>query len=167
MLQIGDKVRLNEKVLEISPKSNLQKVYEITDIYTMDNAPLYELNNKNMYRDKYLTKIKVETNFEHYIDRIAICIGNNCDDYFGCGDECCNCPFGDTEKIKEWLLSPCEEPKIELFKWEYDLLTTIEEQRFDFNQRNMKMKEKGYFKGINDTKMRIKEILERSVIVDE
>lgn len=116
---------------------------------------------------------KVETNFEHYIDEIVE--GLKCKTILKimfneeCGDKerICNfCPAGINlrKETKQYLLSPYEQPKIELKQWEYDFLTTIEDQRFDYNNRNMKMKELGYFKGVTDTSMRINEILRRAVI---
>ena len=183
MLKVGDKVRVRcdlesdkwygNDYFADSMNQYKGKVLTIKSMldngkFKLDGAEYWNWNKEMVVPFDFQEEPKTETNFEHYIYRIAICVGNNCDDYFGCGDECCNCPFGDTEKIKAWLLEPYkEESKIELTQFEHDLLTTIEDQRFNFNQRNMKMKELGYFKGVKDTKMRIKEILERSVIVDE
>ena len=57
------------------------------------------------------------------------------------------------EKIEEWLKSPYKKPTYKLNKFEYDLLQSYSDI-YSFNAFNSLsgMKEKGYFKGIDDNK---------------
>ena len=103
---------------------------------------------------------KTETNYEHYKDEIIENYGFT----FALVDgkphkcacvSCSDCGFstghGCSEKIKEWLKQPYEKPTYKLTKFEYDLLQSYSDiYSFKvFNSLNG-MKEKGYFKGIDD-----------------
>jgi hypothetical protein len=106
---------------------------------------------------------KSETNYEHYEDEIIENSGfqfslvdgkpNQCN-----GVSCCNCGFstghGCREKIEEWLKSPYKKPVYKLTKFEKELLQCYSDiYSFKvFNSLNG-MKEKGYFKGIDDNEI--------------
>lgn len=108
---------------------------------------------------------KQETNYEHYKDEII----ENCGFTFAlvggkphkCACVNCNdCGFstghGCNEKIKEWLKKPHEKPVsvYKLTKFEKELLQCYPDiYSFKvFNSLN-RMKEKGYFKGIDDNEI--------------
>lgn len=104
-----------------------------------------------------------ETNYEHFKDEIIENNGfqfslvdgkpNQCN-----GVSCCNCGFstghGCREKIEEWLKSPYKKPVYKLTKFEKELLQCYSDiYSFKvFNSLNG-MKEKGYFKGIDDNEI--------------
>ena len=115
-----------------------------------------------------------ETNYEHYKDEII----EEC--YFNvalvdgkphkCSSVKCNdCGFstghGCDEKIKEWLKQPYEKPTYKLTKFEYDLLQSYSDIH-SFNTFNSLsgMKEKGYFKGIDDNET-IGDILDNCEVI--
>lgn len=115
---------------------------------------------------------KVETNYEHYKDKIiedgiwnlALVNGklkrchnvycNDCD--FKTSHEC-------KKKLEEWLNKPYEKPKYKLTQFEYDLLSVHKDYKTYNNIANQihlfKMREKGYFKDIG-TNIPIREILD-------
>nr|DAI77140.1 MAG TPA: hypothetical protein [Caudoviricetes sp.] len=117
---------------------------------------------------------KAETNYEHYKDEIIEVSGycfalvdgkpHQCS-----GVGCCNCGFstghGCNEKIKEWLKSPYKKPTYKLSQFEYDLLQSYSDI-YSFNAFNSLsgMKEKGYFKGIDDNK-KIGDILDNCEVI--
>lgn len=117
---------------------------------------------------------KTETNYEHFEDEIikncvwsfALVDGkpNQCS-----GVSCCNCGFstghGCREKIEEWLKSPYKKPTYKLSQFEYDLLQSYSDI-YSFNAFNSLsgMKEKGYFKGIDDNKT-IGDILDNCEVI--
>ena len=114
---------------------------------------------------------KRETNFEHYKDEIleycvqnlavvkgrpTLCYKTNCND----------CEFkinqiGCRQKAKDWLKQPYEKPIYKLTKFEKELLQCYPDTNIFkvFNALNG-MKEKGYFKGIDDNEI-IGDILAR------
>lgn len=118
---------------------------------------------------------KQETNFEHYKDEIledyaqnlavvkgrpTLCYKTNCND----------CDFkihqiGCREKAKDWLKQPHEKPVYKLTKFEKELLQCYPDiYSFKvFNSLNL-MKEKGYFKGIDDNEL-IGDILAKCEVV--
>lgn len=104
-----------------------------------------------------------ETNYEHYEDEIIENSGFQFSLVDGkphqCSDvSCCNCGFstghGCSEKIKEWLKNPYKKPVYKLTKFEKELLQCYSDiYSFKvFNSLNG-MKEKGYFKGIDDNEI--------------
>ena len=132
---------------------------------------------KEMFEEEK-QEIKQETNFEHYKDEIledyaqnlavvkgrpALCYKTNCND----------CDFkinqiGCREKAKDWLNKPYEKPKYKLTQFEYDLLSVHKDFK-TYNQianqiHLFKMREKGYFKGI-DTSTPIHEILDNCEVI--
>lgn len=118
-------------------------------------------------------KKKAETNYEHFKDEIVQnvkynlavvngepkpCEDTNCDECdFNC--DCCG------EKRFEWLASPYKKPTYKLTKFEKELLECYSDvYSFKvFNSLNG-MKEKGYFKGIDDNEL-IGEILAKCEVV--
>lgn len=117
---------------------------------------------------------KTETNYEHYKDEIiensyycfALVDGKPCK----CsGVSCSDCGFstghGCSEKIKEWLKNPYKKPTYKLSQFEYDLLQSYSDI-YSFNAFNSLsgMKEKGYFKGIDDNKT-IGDILDNCEVI--
>lgn len=122
-------------------------------------------------------EIKQETNYEHYKDEII----ENCGFTFAlvgrklhkCAFVNCNdCGFstghGCTEKIKEWLKKPHEKPVsvYKLTKFEKELLQCYPDiYSFKvFNSLNG-MKEKGYFKDIDDNEI-IGDILANCEVIE-
>lgn len=120
-------------------------------------------------------EIKQETNYEHFKDEIiedsgftlALVNGKPCK----CSSvNCSDCGFstghGCGEKIKEWLKSPYEKPTYKLTQFEYDLLQ-LYKGRYSFKLSNSLrgMKEKGYFKSI-DENAKIEDILESCEVMD-
>lgn len=120
---------------------------------------------------------KAETNYEHYKDEII----ENCGFTFAlvggkphkCACVNCNdCGFstghGCNEKIKEWLKKPHEKPVsvYKLTKFEKELLQCYSDiYSFKvFNSLNG-MKEKGYFKGIDDNEI-IGDILANCEVIE-
>lgn len=149
--------------------------------YENYETKLFELIDKYVeLKDEREKAPKKETNFEHYIGEIVTSLTKEillCDclpslEVNKCDSNCCNCIFGNENLLKNWLFSPYKEQKVMLTQFEYDLLNTIENETTNVNYTNKLlifngMADKGYFKGINDTSMTIKDILENSVIVDE
>lgn len=120
---------------------------------------------------------KVETNYEHYKDDIigfcledlAISKGKvvEC-----CSIPCSECDFEDknghcmgNHEIMKWLKQPYKKPVFKLTKFEKELLECYSDEcSFKlFNSLNV-MKEKGYFKGIDDNEP-IGDILAKSEVV--
>lgn len=119
---------------------------------------------------------KQETNLDHYKDEIlekgmwnlAVVDGRpkRCNDTM-----CRNCDFtanvlhGCRKRLIEWLKQPYIKPKYELTQFEYDLLQTYPRKLYRFKTMDSltKMKEKGYFKGI-DENATIEDILENCEI---
>lgn len=118
--------------------------------------------------------IKSETNIEHYFEylsevglggfalvngRCTECSGTRCSecDFSGC--DCCN-------KRLRWLASPYEKPVYKLTKFEKELLQCYSDiYSFKvFNSLNG-MKEKGYFKGIDDNEI-IGNILDNCEVIE-
>lgn len=120
------------------------------------------LDELKQYKDEK-QETKQETNYEHYEDEII----ENCGFTFALVDgkpcqcsgvSCCDCGFstghGCSEKIKEWLKQPHEKPVYKLTKFEKELLQCYPDiYSFKvFNSLNG-MKEKGYFKDIDDNEI--------------
>lgn len=108
-------------------------------------------------------EIKQETNYEHFKDEIiensGYCFALVDGKPYKCsGVNCCDCGFstghGCSEKIKEWLKQPHEKQVYKLTKFEKELLQCYPDiYSFKvFNSLNG-MKEKGYFKGIDDNEI--------------
>ena len=109
---------------------------------------------------KSIFEEKQETNYEHYKDEII----ENCGFAFALVDgkphkcacvNCNDCGFstghGCREKVEEWLKSPYKKPVYKLTKFEKELLQCYSDiYRFKVFNSLSRMKEKGYFKGIDD-----------------
>lgn len=104
----------------------------------------------------------LETNLDHYRDEVLEkCLWNlavingkpeQCKD-----TRCINCEFSKTQpkecrkKRIEWLKQPYKKPTYELTKFEFDLLQSYPSKyRFKDIPVLDRMKEKGYFKGIDE-----------------
>lgn len=122
-------------------------------------------------------KDNVETNFEHYKDRILDCCIDNLAVVKGIPKPCskidCNdCDFLTIKKdcheiAKDWLKQPCKKSTCELTQFEYDLLqsySNIYKLKFKTMPFLDRMKEKGYFKGINEDET-IEDILAKCEVV--
>ena len=117
---------------------------------------------------------KTETNFEHFFEylstkrmsdfalidgRVTQCVGARCS----------KCKFNDDciEGKFTWLKQPYEKPTYKLTQFEYDLLQIKAIEAITF--KNMvfltEMKEKGYFKGI-DENAKIEDILESCEVIE-
>jgi hypothetical protein len=123
---------------------------------------------------------KAETNYEYFKDEIiensgyvfALADGKPCQ----CsGVSCCDCGFstghGCSEKIKEWLKQPHKKPVYKLTKFENDLLQSYVEGNlrkcmFKDISALMRIKEKGYFKGV-DENARIEDILANCEVIKD
>ena len=120
---------------------------------------------------------KQETNFEHYKDEIledyaqkmavvkgrpTLCYKTNCND----------CDFkinqiGCREKAKDWLKQPYEKPVYKLTKFEKELLQCYPDINiFKVFYPLNRMKEKGYFKGIDDNEI-IGDILAKCEVIED
>lgn len=117
---------------------------------------------------------KQETNYEHYKDKILEDFGFTLALVGGKPYQCSNvncsdCEFstghGCGEKMKEWLNKPYEKPTYKLTKFEKELLECYSDiYSFKvFNSLNG-MKEKGYFKGVDDNEL-IGDILAKCEVV--
>lgn len=119
---------------------------------------------------------KQETNYEHYKDEIiedsgltfALVGGKPC----RCiSVHCSDCEFhtgyGCSEKMKEWLDSTYEKTTYKLTRFEYGLLqsySNIYKLKFKTMPFLDRMKEKGYFKGVNRDET-IEDILAKCEVV--
>lgn len=72
-----------------------------------------------------------------------------------------------SEKGFDWLLEEHKEP-IKLTKFEYDLLMSYINKGYYFKNYNelKEMRNKGYFKGITDTSMKIQYILNNCEVIE-
>ena len=74
-----------------------------------------------------------------------------------------------SEKGFDWLLSEHKEP-IKLKKWEYDLIRSNDRPHecnvFESFNTYRNMKAIGYFEGITDTSMTLKEILDNCEVIE-
>lgn len=121
---------------------------------------------------------KQETNLDHFIHEIleaclwdlAVVKGipKQCNK-----TNCSDCDFKNTlrgchEKVMDWLKQPRKAPAIKLTKFEIDLLQSCPITAFRFKSINALtgMKEKGYFKGV-DEDATIEDILANSEITEE
>ena len=117
---------------------------------------------------------KIETNYEHYKDGIlqnvkyTLAVVN--DEPKSCIDtNCGECDFKDSgecvKRVREWLNQQYKKPTYKLNQFEYDLLKSYSDI-YSFNAFNSLsgMKEKGYFKGIDDNKT-IGDILDNCEVI--
>ena len=120
----------------------------------------------------------IETNFDHYKDRILDCCIDNLAVVKGIPKSCtkidCNdCDFITIQKecceiAKDWLKQPYEKPKYKLTQCEYDMLDTIFEKEARFSRMYLigELKKKGYFENIKcDSNVRVKDILANCEVI--
>ena len=121
----------------------------------------------------------VETNFEHYKDRILDCCIDHLAVVKGIPKSCskidCNdCDFLTIKKecceiAKDWLKQPYKKPTYKLSQFEYDLLNAYKNSGMRQCISNygtlLEMYGKGHFKGI-DTSTPIHEILDNCEVMD-
>lgn len=120
---------------------------------------------------------KAETNYEHFKDEIiensgycfALADGKPCQ----CSDVSCkDCGFstghGCSKKIKEWLKQPYKKQTYKLNKFEYDLIKAFDRCKecclLNEIECLKKLREKGYFKGI-DPFTKVHEILDNCEVI--
>lgn len=85
-----------------------------------------------------------------------------------CKGTCCSeCQFRNIRNAIDYLLQEHKEP-IKLTKFEYDLLMSYINKGYYFkNYSELKeMRNKGYFKGVIDTSMMIKDILNNCEVIE-
>ena len=117
------------------------------------------------------------TNLEFYKDKLIDVLAEHTSvDRNGkphtCDSVCClDCAFSEENNCKkatkEWLLAEHKE-KVKLKQWEYDLINEYvisKQDTFDDFAVLSRMKNKGYFKGLNDKNMICQEILSNCIIV--
>lgn len=116
------------------------------------------------------------TNLEYYKDEINEIIGNDrrVDVFSSIGNAFDLFSFKHfdnyqrrPDKFIDWLLEEHKEP-IKLTKFEYDLLMSYINKGYYFkNFSELKeMRNKGYFKGITDTSMKIQDILKNCDVIE-
>lgn len=114
-------------------------------------------------------------NVEKYSHKIAELLSIKCTGERNCDecpfDEFCSQIGGSSSQIEDWLFKEYKE-LIELTQFEYDLIHAMVHTgggRYEFKYTvcdNLK-KEKGYFKGIEDTNMALANILSNCVVKDD
>ena len=122
------------------------------------------------------------TNLEYYKDEFVYMLNDNgyqpplCN-YFEkiwAHSDCSCCPFCtkdetvcDYQKFVDWLLSERKEP-IKLKQWEKDLLESNINRQFYFSGYSdlVEMKNRGYFEGVKDVTMTIREILDNCEVIE-
>ena len=120
---------------------------------------------------------RVETNYEHYKDKIIEeCIWNlalvNGEPKRCHNVRCSDCEFstghGCSEKMKEWLYSTYEKKTYKLTQLEYDLIGTYityhSDRKFCDCRQLIELKDKGHFKNVDKNEL-IKDILENCEVV--
>lgn len=169
------KMTLDEAIVHAKELSEDQSVCE--DCREEHKQLAEWLEELKQYKEEK-PEIKQETNYEHYKDEIiensgycfALADGKPCQ----CSDiSCSECGFstgyGCSEKIKEWLKQPYKKPTYQLTKFENDLLQSYVEGNlrkcmFKDISALMRIKEKGYFKGIDDNEI-IEDILANCEVI--
>lgn len=114
-------------------------------------------------------------NVEKYSHKIAELLSIKCTGESNCDecpyDEFCSQIGGSSSQIEDWLFKEYEE-SIKLTQFEYDLIHAMVNnggKKYEFKYTicdNLK-KEKGYFKGIQDTNMTLLKILANCVVKDD
>lgn len=146
-----------------------KKRVTITDLYCYGritiniNHLLENAIHKQCEELGWLEEEKQETNFEHYFDYIGIFGLNSFAVTNGkpmrCKDiHCDKCDFGGPcgrcgEERLIWLTSPYKKPPYKLSQFEYDLINTFDRCKecclLNEIECLKKLREKGYFKGID------------------
>lgn len=106
-------------------------------------------------------------NVEKYSHKIAELLSIKCTGESNCDecpyDEFCSQIGGSSSQIEDWLFEEYQE-SIELTQFEYDLIHALannggKNYEFKYTVCDNLKKEKGYFKGIQDTNMTLADIL--------
>lgn len=90
------------------------------------------------------------------------------------GKDCYDCPLNKVGDLIDLLLQEHKE-QIKLKQWEKDLISLYDEDdedySIDYNFNSflalIRLKEKGYFKGVTDTSMKIEDILKNCEVIDD
>lgn len=82
------------------------------------------------------------------------------------GKDCYDCPLNKVGDLIDLLLQEHKEP-IKLKQWEHDLMCGLGRSKFHNWYYLCYMKEKGYFKGVTDTSIKIEDILKNCEIVSD
>lgn len=119
------------------------------------------MTNLEFYKDKILKNI----NNSYSLSCAVCCVMNNFDIGIenGCSGVMCK-----PAKAVEWMLAEHKEP-IKLKRFEYDLIRTNDSSHntsFRTFNTYINMKSIGYFDGITNTSMTLKEILENCEVVE-
>lgn len=113
-------------------------------------------------------------NVEKYSHKIAELLSIKCTGESNCDecpyDEFCSQIGGSRNQIEKWLFEEYEE-RIKLTQFEYDLIHTMVHTgggiyEFKYSVCDTMKREKGYFKGIEDTNMTLGNILSNCVVKD-
>lgn len=186
---VGDKVRVRQDI-EVNKRYNrvlfasgMEKykgqIITIEGIICDDDVKVYRYDGWS-FVDEMLEPVEEEKKMRN-IDVIlkddklncnsmcAACYtlknGNYCS-----GVSCSTCEFRDSKDCYKFLNAEYK-PKIVLNKFEYDLLNScgkgINYYTFDYFYPLKAMKGKGYFKNVNDTSMKVKDILDNCEIKEE
>ena len=94
--------------------------------------------------------------------------GKRCDGfkYERCSEGCGGCQFRNIRNAIDYLLQEHKE-HIKLKQWEYDLLTLINKESVFHTVYNLcKLREKGHYKGVTDTSMKIGYILNNCEVIE-
>ena len=94
--------------------------------------------------------------------------GKRCDGfkYERCSEGCGGCQFRNIRNAIDYLLQEHKEP-IKLKQWEYDLLTLLNKESIFHTVYNLcKLREKGHYKGVTDTSMKIEDILKNCEVIE-
>ena len=82
------------------------------------------------------------------------------------GKDCYDCPLNKVGDLIDLLLQEHKEP-IKLKQWEYDLLTLLNKESIFHTVYNLcKLREKGHYKGVTDTSMKIEDILKNCEVIE-
>lgn len=121
-----------------------------------------ERRNRMTNLEYYKDEIKEEFLKHHYLGDVVYRVASNNGYKFYRNSE-------DDINLIDWLLEEHKEP-IKLKQWEYDLIRTNDRPHecnvFESFNTYRNMKAIGYFEGITDTSMTLKEILENCEVVE-
>lgn len=118
------------------------------------------MTNLEFYKDEILKRIETEKGYSSL--HCTICRVKNKLNRGDCGNHIC-----DIHDCIEWLCEEHKEP-IKLKQWEYDLIRTNDmshNRSFGSFNTYLSMKRCGYFSGIKDTSLTLKETLNNCIIV--
>ena len=141
-------------------------VFDCVDIKESELKAIIQQCKELGWLEEEKQEIKQETNYEHYkdgiielcVDDLAISKGkiSECN-----AISCRECFFVDKDgmcigcnEIKKWLKQPYKKPPYKLSQFEYDLIQTYSYVHEGYTlskfNRLIKLKDKGYFKGVDE-----------------